>query len=53
LAIFYKGDLLKAVISINEKFRKDNQKLWFGVEEIIFEAELIVQTFQQTVMPEV
>ena len=50
---YYEGDLLKAVVSVDESFWKDNQKLWFEVEEIIFEAELILQTFQQTVMPEV
>lgn len=50
---FYEGDLLKAVVSVNENFWRDNQKLWFEVKEIIFEAELTVQTFQQTVMPEV
>lgn len=50
---YYDGDLLKAVVSVSENFWKDNQKLWFEVEEIIFESELTLQTFQQTVIPEI
>ncbi len=50
---YYEGDLLEAVVSVDEKFWKDNQNLWYEVEEIIFSAELILQTFQQTITPEI
>lgn len=52
-ADYYEGDLLKTVVSIDEKFWKNNPELWFEVDEIVFFAELIMQTFQQTVMPEI
>lgn len=52
-ADYYEGDLLKSVVSVDKKFWKNNPELWYEVEEIIVQTELIVETFQQTILPEI
>ncbi len=50
---FYEGDLLEAVVSADKEFWENNADLWYQVEEIIYNAELIIETFQQTILPEI
>ena len=48
----YEGDLLKSVVSVDKEFWENNPELWYEVEEIIVQAEIIIETFQQTIFPE-
>jgi hypothetical protein len=50
---YYEGDLLESVVSVDKEFWENNPELWYEVEEIVFQAELIIQTFQQTIFPEI
>ena len=49
----YEGDLLKSVVSVDKEFWENNPELWYEVEEIIVQAEIIIETFQQTILPEI
>ncbi|HLM01017.1 MAG TPA: contact-dependent growth inhibition system immunity protein [Pyrinomonadaceae bacterium] len=45
------GDLLHSVLNIAPAFWKENPNLWFEVEEIAYDAELLVEYFQKNVAP--
>lgn len=51
--VYYEGDLLSSVLSVNQEFWRENPHLWWEVEEIVYEAELIVENFQKNIVPEI
>lgn len=51
--VYYEGDLLSSVLSVNRNFWQKNPHLWWELEEIIYEAELIVENFQKNIAPEI
>lgn len=51
--IYYEGDLLSSILEVNQKFWQENPQLWWGVEEIVYEAELIVENFRKEIEPKI
>ena len=50
---YYEGDLLSSVLEVNQNFWREDPQLWWEVEEIAYESELIVENFLKDVVPKI
>jgi hypothetical protein len=48
---YYKGDLLKTVLSVDTGFWKQHEELWWAVQEIVVELEAIKETIDNELVP--
>jgi hypothetical protein len=48
---FYRGDLLKQVLSVKREFWKEHKELYCDVESIIGELEIISATIENQLLP--
>jgi hypothetical protein len=47
---FYRGDLMKNVLSVSREFWVDNPKLYWEVHELLVEVEILRKTIDEDIM---